>query len=84
MGTASTMNAVAEALGLSLTGCAAIPAPYRELLDVRGPDALDPALLAARWRMLPPAGAEPFYLRPADATVPGKPKSALPRLRAAR
>ncbi len=30
MGTASTMNAVAEALGLSLTGCAAIPAPYRE------------------------------------------------------
>ena len=30
MGTASTMNALAEALGLSLTGCAAIPAPYRE------------------------------------------------------
>jgi dihydroxy-acid dehydratase len=30
MGTASTMNAVAEALGLSLTGCSAIPAPYRE------------------------------------------------------
>jgi len=30
MGTASTMNAVAEALGLSLTGCAAIPAVYRE------------------------------------------------------
>ncbi|WP_199799608.1 IlvD/Edd family dehydratase [Porphyrobacter sp. SLTP] len=30
MGTASTMNAVAEALGISLTGCAAIPAPYRE------------------------------------------------------
>jgi len=30
MGTASTMNAVAEVLGLSLTGCAAIPAPYRE------------------------------------------------------
>ena len=30
MGTASTMNAVAEALGLSLPGCAAIPAPYRE------------------------------------------------------
>ena len=30
MGTASTMNAVAEALGMSLTGCAAIPAPYRE------------------------------------------------------
>jgi dihydroxy-acid dehydratase len=30
MGTASTMNAVAEVLGLSLSGCAAIPAPYRE------------------------------------------------------
>src|SRR5512141_68146 len=30
MGTASTMNAVAEALGMSLPGCAAIPAPYRE------------------------------------------------------
>jgi len=30
MGTASTMNAIAEALGLSLTGCSAIPAPYRE------------------------------------------------------
>ena len=29
MGTASTMNALAEALGLSLPGCAAIPAPYR-------------------------------------------------------
>jgi xylonate dehydratase len=30
MGTASTMNSVAEALGLSLPGCAMIPAPYRE------------------------------------------------------
>jgi dihydroxy-acid dehydratase len=30
MGTASTMNALAEALGLSLPGCAAIPAAYRE------------------------------------------------------
>jgi dihydroxy-acid dehydratase len=30
MGTASTMNALAEALGLSLPGCAAIPAPYRQ------------------------------------------------------
>ena len=29
MGTASTMNAMAEALGMSLPGCAAIPAPYR-------------------------------------------------------
>ena len=30
MGTASTMNAMAEALGMSLPGCAAIPAPYRQ------------------------------------------------------
>ncbi len=30
MGTASSMNSVAEALGMSLTGCAIIPAPYRE------------------------------------------------------
>ncbi len=30
MGTASTMNSLAEALGMSLPGCAAIPAPYRE------------------------------------------------------
>ena len=30
MGTASSMNSVAEALGMSLTGCAVIPAPYKE------------------------------------------------------
>jgi dihydroxy-acid dehydratase len=30
MGTASTMNAMAEALGMTLPGCAAIPAPYKE------------------------------------------------------
>ncbi|WP_432827355.1 IlvD/Edd family dehydratase [Dactylosporangium sp. CA-092794] len=30
MGTALTMNSIAEALGMSLPGCAAIPAPYRE------------------------------------------------------
>ena len=30
MGTASTMNALAEALGMSLPGSAAVPAPYRE------------------------------------------------------
>ena len=30
MGTASTMNALAEALGMSLPGCAAIPAPYKQ------------------------------------------------------
>ena len=30
MGTASSMNSLAEALGMSLPGCAVIPAPYRE------------------------------------------------------
>ena len=30
MGTASSMNSVAEALGMSLPGCAVIPAPYKE------------------------------------------------------
>ena len=30
MGTASTMNSIAEGLGMSLPGCAMIPAPYRE------------------------------------------------------
>src|SRR5215203_3824286 len=43
MGTASTMNALAEVLGLSLPGCAAIPAPYRE----RGQMAYDTGKRAA-------------------------------------
>jgi dihydroxy-acid dehydratase len=30
MGTASTMNSLAEALGMSLTGCAAPPAPHKD------------------------------------------------------
>ncbi len=34
MGTASTMNALAEALGMSLPGCAAIPAPFRERMQM--------------------------------------------------
>ena len=34
MGTASTMNALAEGLGMSLPDCAAIPAPYRERLQM--------------------------------------------------
>jgi dihydroxy-acid dehydratase len=33
MGTALSMNSVAEALGMSLPGCAAIPGPYRERPD---------------------------------------------------
>lgn len=34
MGTASTMNSLAEALGMSLPGCAAIPAPFRERMSM--------------------------------------------------
>lgn len=34
MGTASTMNALAEALGMALPGSAGIPAPYRERAQV--------------------------------------------------
>src|SRR5256885_7750684 len=34
MGTASTMNSLAEALGMSLPGCAAIPAPHRERYQI--------------------------------------------------
>ncbi|KAI7632340.1 hypothetical protein KC319_g16232, partial [Hortaea werneckii] len=34
MGTASTMNALAEALGMALPGSAAVPAPYKERLQL--------------------------------------------------
>jgi dihydroxy-acid dehydratase len=34
MGTASTLNSLAEALGMSLPGCAAIPAPHRDRLEM--------------------------------------------------
>ena len=34
MGTASTMNAMAEALGMSLPGCSAIPATFRERMSM--------------------------------------------------
>ncbi len=34
MGTASTMNALAEALGMALPGAAAIPAVYRERAQI--------------------------------------------------
>ncbi len=44
MGTASTMNAMAEALGMALPGCAAIPAPYRE----RGQIAYDTGVRAVQ------------------------------------
>ncbi|WP_308365637.1 MULTISPECIES: IlvD/Edd family dehydratase [unclassified Microbulbifer] len=34
MGTALTMNSLAEGLGMSLPGCAAIPAPYKERAQI--------------------------------------------------
>lgn len=61
-----------------------IPELYRHLLSIDGPSTLDPAVLAAFWTRMAPAGDEPYYLRAPDATVPGQPKSALPRLRASR
>jgi len=62
MGTASTMNALAEALGMSLPGCAAIPAPYRE----RGQIAYDTGrrIVEMVWEDLKPSDilkAEAFH-----------------------
>lgn len=74
------VTAPGELPGLPVAGD--VPEMYHSLLDLRGPDALDPGVLAAQWRSLTPAGEEPYYLRAADATVPGRPKSTLPRLRA--
>ena len=53
MGTASTMNSLAEALGMSLPGCAAIPAPYRE----RGQIAYETGMRAVEmvWEDLKPS-----------------------------
>src|SRR3954465_6892253 len=53
MGTASTMNSLAEALGMSLPGCAAIPAPYRE----RGQIAYETGVRAVQmvWEDLKPS-----------------------------
>lgn len=64
----------------------AVPEPFADVVRIAdgAPSALDPGVLAARWHTLARAGDEPYYLRPADATVPGKPKSALPRLRPRR
>lgn len=61
-----------------------IPSDYRELLNFAAEVSLDAALLAARHAELPEAGQEPYYLRAADASVPGAPKSTLPRLRVRR
>ena len=48
-----------------------VPEVMRERVQFHpsGPLAIDPALLAARWSELPEAASEPYYLRPADATV---------------
>ena len=53
MGTATTMNSLAEALGMSLPGCAAIPAPHRE----RGQIAYETGLRAVEmvWEDLKPS-----------------------------
>ncbi len=61
-----------------------IPDEYRSQVEFAGPVFLDAAILAARHAQLPTAGEEPYYLRAADATVPGKPKSVLPRLKVQR
>ncbi|GAB3819906.1 hypothetical protein GCM10028820_24620 [Tessaracoccus terricola] len=63
-----------------------VPEKFRTDLDwdADGPVALDPAVMAARWQQLATAGDEPYYLRPADATVGGPPKSTLPKLRVRR
>lgn len=61
-----------------------IPDEYRSRVAFAGAVSLDAALLAARHAELPSAGEEPFYLRAADASVPGKPKSVLPRLKVQR
>lgn len=61
-----------------------IPDEYRSQVCFAGGASLDAAVLAARYNLLPPAGEEPYYLRLADASVPGKPKSTLPRLKVRR
>lgn len=61
-----------------------IPDEYRSQVKFAGSASLDAAILAARHAQLPTAGEEPYYLRAADATVPGKPKSVLPRLKVQR
>jgi dihydroxy-acid dehydratase len=45
MGTASTMNSLAEALGMQLPGSAAIPAPYRERQEI----SYRPACASSKW-----------------------------------
>lgn len=69
---------------LPLPVCGHVPPEYRDSVPVEASIDLDPARMAADAESLPAASAEPYYLRPADATVGSGPKSALPRLRAKR
>lgn len=62
----------------------AVPEQYRDVVQFASERHLDPGRLAAQHGRLAPAGEEPYYLRPADAAVPGAPKSALPRIRVRR
>lgn len=62
----------------------AVPEQYREMLAEVHERKLDPSWLAAHPERLAKAPSEPYYLREADAQVPGAPKSALPRLRVRR
>jgi dihydroxyacid dehydratase/phosphogluconate dehydratase len=45
MGTATTMNSLAEALGMMLPGSAAIPAPYRDRRNAP----ITPASASSTW-----------------------------------
>jgi tRNA threonylcarbamoyl adenosine modification protein YeaZ/ribosomal-protein-alanine acetyltransferase len=51
---------------------------WPSLEDVSGILGLDPGLMAAWGEQLPEVGPKPLYLRHADATTPGLPKSVLP------
>lgn len=62
----------------------AFPDEYRAVLRFAGERRLDPEFLAVHHTRLAGAPEEPYYLRAADATVPGAPKSALPRLKVRR
>ncbi len=62
-----------------------VTGPAAELCgsEAGGPREMDAGVLALRGITLPDVGTEPLYLRPPDATVPGRPKSAIvkPKLR---
>lgn len=78
------VSSAAELPSLPVVG--PVPEIWRAELDwvAEGPQELDPAVLAALSGQLPQALSTPYYLRPADATVGGPPKSALPRLKVER